>query len=662
MKLLHRDYETRSVADLREVGAYQYASHPSTEVLCCAYAVDSGDVKLWTPGVPVPEEFKEAARNPNWLVAAHNDQFERLIEQHILAPHYGWPLVPLERHRCTLASAHAQALPGELELLAIALRTNNQKDTEGHRVMQRLSKPRRPRKDEDANSIYWDENPEKLTRLYQYCKQDVRVEREVHERIGFLPEAQQEEWLLDAAINHRGIYTDAALLENAISLAEEAKAAIHSAMAELTAGGVTSFNQYEKLKAWLCKGGCATSNLQKETLKQKLTRADLSPEAKKAIQLRLDGAQAAANKLPKMKAWRGPDGRIRGALTYHGASTGRWSSKGIQAHNLKKAKTIDLLAAIDAVTAGDVQQFLQRFPTPLAVIGDLGRAVIAAAEGHLLIAGDFSAIESRVLAWLAGEHWKLDTYRKYDETGNPKYELYCLMASQALRRHVTPEDEASRNVGKVYELSFGFGGGLGAWRKFDNSDAYSDAEVEGFKQAYRRNHPATVRFWRGLERAVHYCIATRQPHKFNRFSFEMNGETLLLTLPSARRLSYPEARLAPGKFEGTRELQYKDNANGLWVDCSVWYGKIVENVVQATARDIMAAAMLRLEQAGYPVILTVHDEIVCEVPDNFGSENEFHQILIASPEWAQGLPIAAKARTGKRFAKIKAPSTVRTAA
>jgi hypothetical protein len=271
-----------------------------------------------------------------------------------------------------------------------------------------------------------------------------------------------------------------------------------------------------------------------------------------------------------------------------------------------------------------------------------------------LVGADFSAIESRVLAWLAGEDWKLDTYRKYDATGNPEFEPYCVMASQALKRTVTPNDEVGRAFGKVYDLAFGFGGGIGAWRKFDSSDAYSDAEIERFKISFRNSHRATVKFWHALERAAHRCVRTgKQTNLGNRFTFNTDSGTLFMTLPSGRRLAYPEACLVPGKFEFTRELRYKDNARGGWTDYGAWYGTLVENAVQATARDLLAVAMLRLEVADYPIVLTVHDEIVCEVPEGFGSVEEFHRLMTELPEWATGLPIAAKVWTRQRYAKSK---------
>jgi hypothetical protein len=234
------------------------------------------------------------------------------------------------------------------------------------------------------------------------------------------------------------------------------------------------------------------------------------------------------------------------------------------------------------------------------------------------------------------------------------------MASRALKRTVTPEDEAERQFGKTYDLAFGFGGGLGAWRRFDDSGTYTDPEVEHFKHEFRRQHPETVKFWRRLELAAHRAVVTGRRFELpqhRNIAFAMENGTLLMTLPSGRRLCYPEAELVPGKFEDTRQLRYKDNARGAWNDVDAWYGVLVENVVQAVARDILASGMRRIEAAGYPIVLSVHDEVVAEIPEGFGSIEEFHRLMVECPPWAEGLPLAAKAWTRPRYAKASAPAS-----
>jgi len=351
MPILYRDYETRSTVELGDVGAHIYAAHGSTGIWCCAHAIDDGEMQLWTPSMPVPPEFTEAANNSDWVVSAFNDQFERLIERHIMGPRYGWPLVPIERHRCTQAAAMALALPVKLGDAALALGLEHQKDAAGERLMKLMARPRKPRASEDPDGIYWHNEPEKIQRLCEYCKQDVRAERALHKRTGFLPDAEQKLWVLDTIINDRGVYSDGELLNAMLGIAAEAEAEIAPELAELTGGAVTSIHQRDRIIRWLGEHGCKVEDVRKPTLRKELLNG-ASPEVRRVMELRLAGAHAAANKLSTLKAWRGADGRVRGALKYHGGATGRWASWGVQLHNMKKPTIDDVEAAILAVSNG----------------------------------------------------------------------------------------------------------------------------------------------------------------------------------------------------------------------------------------------------------------------------------------------------------------------
>src|SRR6266567_5787051 len=240
--ILFRDYESKSTCDLRRVGAHVYTRHSTTDVWCCAYAVNDDKVKLWTPGDPIPPEFLEAAQNPDWLVVAHNDAFERAIEAHIMTARYGWPAVPIERHRCTLATARALALPGALDKVAAALSLEHRKDADGHRNMLQMSRPRKPRQDEDPNGTYWLDDPERLARLYAYCLQDVRVERELYSKLPPLSPEEQALWALDQRINDRGFHTDGVLISGALKIADPLARAIDAELAAITGGAVMSIN------------------------------------------------------------------------------------------------------------------------------------------------------------------------------------------------------------------------------------------------------------------------------------------------------------------------------------------------------------------------------------------------------------------------------------
>src|SRR5262249_38178322 len=278
----------------------------------------------------------------------------------------------------------------------------------------------------------------------------------------------------------------------------------------------------------------------------------------------------------------------------------------------------------------------------------LGSIICATSGQHQLIGGDLSAIESRALAWVAGEMWKLENCRRYDVTGDPTLEPYWATARRMLGRTVTPEDEAGRQIGKTADLALGYGGSLGAWRRFNPDDDRPDVEILQNIADWRRAHPAIVKFWKDLYRAAIQAVHTGRRIELGKISFGMDNGTLRMVLPSGRAISYPQARLGPGKFEGTRAIYFKDNARGAWAETSSWYGLLTENLVQGLARDLLAAAIVRLESAGYPVVLHVHDEVVCEAPEGFGSVEEFLRLLTVLPDWAEGLPIAAKAWTGKR--------------
>jgi DNA polymerase len=656
MPTLFWDIETRSTVSLEDAGAWRYAADATTEVLCIGFAVDDSDVQIWTPGQPIPDEFIAAVSDPTWCIVAHNFAFERAIATRILQPRFNWPEIPLAQQRCSMSLALANALPAALDNAARALKLDYHKDGEGYLLMRRMARPRRPRKNEDPAGIYWVDGPELRERLHLYCKRDIETERALYRRLPPLSPIEQRLWELDAVINARGFYTDLALTKAACAIARTEQVNINAEIRALTNGEIDSVHQVERIKAFVLRHGHTIAGLTRRSVSAVLAHNPAS-DIRQLLELRSAGARASTRKFDTLLNSVDTDQRLRGTLRFHASSTGRWAGSRFQPQNLKKPETKDLGAAVNAIMAGDIAR-IRELGAPLTVAGDIARGIICAAPGCILIGADFSAIESRVLAWLSGEEWKLDTYRQYDATGNPEFEPYCVMASQALKRTVTPDDESGRSFGKTYDLAFGFGGGVGAWRKFDSSDSYSDAEIEHFKKAFRTTHRATVKFWRALERAAHRCVYTGAPINLgNRFAFAMENGTLFMTLPSERRLAYPEACLVPGKFEFTRELRYKDNARGGWANIGAWYGTLVENVVQATARDLLAAAMLRLEAAGYPIVLTVHDEIVCEVPVGFGTADEFHQLMTELPEWATGLPVAAKIWMRQRYAKSKGKPT-----
>ena len=631
----------------------EYAADASTSVLCAAFAVGNAPPELWIPDTPCPKIIKCAVLE-GWIIHAFNANFELTIWHHILAPRHGWPEPKLSQWRCTMAAALALSLPAKLENVAHTLELRHQKDVVGHRLMMMTAKPRKARKDENPDGVYWFDDQDRLGRLYEYCQQDVEIERELFARLQPLLPSEQALWILDATINERGFCIDRDLAEAARKIAQAAAPEIDAELAEVTGGIVTSVNQVAKLQEWLKQNGCTVKDLQKKTVATLLEDAELPSKVQRVLELRQDGGQAAAKKINTLLQRAGADGRIRGALQFHKASTGRWAGVGFQPQNLKRPEVEDLEAAISAVKTGEYEHVHSLYPQALSLLGDLGRSLIVAAPGHTLIGADFSAVESRVLAWVAGEQWKLDAYARYDATQDPHDEPYCILACRML--HVpdgsfTPESP-ERKIGKTADLACGYMGGAGAIEKFAPG-VFDEAKREQIKNEWRSTHPRIKNFWYSIDRATWAAVQNRgRVIRCGPVAFRCVGAFLFLKLPSGRKLAYPIARTK--LIDPQRGVVlFADNAAGRWRDCrdgrGAYGGVWTENIVQAISRDLLAEAMLRIESAGYSIVLHVHDEIVGEVPESFGSTEEFTRIMTRAPSWALTLPIAAKAWAGPRF-------------
>jgi len=522
--------------------------------------------------------------------------------------------------------------------------------------MHQMSKPRKARKDEDASGTYWFDDAERLERLYGYSRQDVEVEREIHDRLPALPPSEQLLWQLSSRINDRGFHIDRSFAEAACNIAQAAAPEIDAELTKITGGAVTGINQVTRLTAWLGTQGYLAKSLERDVVERQIEKNELPPAARRVLELRLGGAQAAVKKLNALLARADSDDRVRGSFKYHGASTGRWSGEGAQPQNLKRPEIDDIDAAIAAVATGDLAHVKKLYPKPLSVIGDCSRSMITAPPGHTLIGADFSSIESRVLAWIANEEWKLNSYRRFDATHDPRDEPYCITACKIF--HVPDgtytKESPERGIGKIADLALGYQGGVNAFKKFE-AERFSDEEIEQFKMEWRAAHPGIKQFWYDINQAAIDAVYTRgRVVQCGLVFFKCTGAFLQLKLPSGRKLSYPFPRI---KTEDVRRptIVFADNAAGRFADvrhgAGAYGGLWTENVVSAIARDLLAEAMQRIEAAGYPIVLHVHDEIVAEVPIGFGSTEEFIQLMTRAPCWASGLPIAASAWSGPRYCK-----------
>ena len=659
MPNLYWDIESRSAANLRECGAYVYALHPTTQPLCVAFCVDDSDVELWLPGQPVPDVF-EAAVAGQWQVVAHAYDFERGMLKHVLAPRHGFPHIPNVLFHCTQRLALSNAYPAELDLLAQALGLPYRKDPAARKAMLHVSRPKQQRKRKPTTEPTWDNDLAKLALTYERCKLDVVTTRAVWQSGKLKPLSAEERRLQlhDLAINDRGILLDRAFAAAARDIAITERTAINAQLAILTNGAITTADQAKRFIAYINERGRGMSSLTKRAVAQEL--ADKPPGIiAQLLELRRDAARASVRKYDRMLAYAADDSRMRGTLRMYGSATGRWSGVGPQPQNLKRNENNLPLVLVDRVRERK-REAVAAYGNPLALLGDLSRAALCAKESFELKSADLAAIESRVLAWIAGEAWKLKAFETFDKTGDAQLEPYRIIARRMLHKaanaEVTPEE---RQIGKGGELAAGFGGGAGAWRRFVPNDLRSDEEISALIKQWRDSHPATTKFWKDLIRAIRVAIKTGQPILVAPASqppiiAAFDNGNLTLTLPSGRAITYPEARLVPSKFENASpDVQFMDNARGQWLPTRGWFGVFIENVVQGIARDLLAAAIDRLEARGIAVVLHCHDDVVAEVPIETLSDVDFLKAVLEVPAWAAGLPIAGKVHSGRHY--LEAP-------
>ena len=488
MQEIFWDFESRSAINLKNSGSWRYAADPTTEILCLCYAIENGDALTWLPqwvtkqlGLPeqpVPEVFCDIAANPSeWKTVAHLAEFERSLYERILVPRHGFPPLPLEVQHCSMTLALANGYPAELDLLSQALELEYRKDMEGVRLMRAMSRPRKPRRGEDKGTLQWMFDAEKLQRLILYCRRDVHAARAVwrHPKLKPIIKSERRSQILDAVINRRGVRADRELATAARDMAVRERSRLNAAMSALTEGTIDSIDQVQRIRGLANAHGHEMESLGKHSIAAVLA-GNPSELVRQLLELRRDGARASTKKYQRILDSVTDDDRIRGTMRMYGAGPGRWSGHGPQLQNLKKNENNIPLAGIEAVRSGDRDR-LRAFGNPLTVLGDIARAVVCAGPGNVLMAADFGAIESRVLAWLAGEIWKLEAYREYDRSGDKTIEPYRIIAAQML--HKTARTFRRRN-GTRAKLASSPAGSAGQWQPGDASPRTTGALTKRF--------------------------------------------------------------------------------------------------------------------------------------------------------------------------------------
>ena len=648
--MIHIDVESFSLLDVREVGAFRYWEHPSTEVLCMCYAFDDGPVHEWRMWEPPPHELCERIRRGD-TCGAHNATFEALAFRHHLGPAKGFPVPTIKQWVCTAARAAAVALPRALDKALAAMGSMVRKDKRGAALINRFCKPRRPTKNDPGSRVLPWEDPVEFDALVAYCAQDVRGERELHHMLPPLCPREEVVWRFDFLVNQRGIPLDVELIDRMIELSDKKALELHHRAIKIT-GGIRP-SQREKILEWANANGADLQTLQAKELGDALKSGVLPPVVAELITIRLEAAKVSTKKLVAAKKCMSDDGRIRGTLLYHGATPGRWAGRLLQPHNFPRGtfNAKDQQAIVDYILSYQEHLIEELYAEPMMeAISFALRGIIAVPDGRRMFVADYSQIEARNLVWLAGQQDAVERYRK-------KIDQYKIMASVIFGIPVEQINTQQRKVGKDVILGCGYqmGGPKFAITCEQRGAPISQDLADRSVKAYREKHPKVVRHWRRTEdAAVEAVLHPGRAYSAGFVRYIVEGRFLYCQLPSGRRIAYPDPEVQVNERYGDFKNQVTfmgENAAKQWVRQPTYGGKLVENHDQAISRDMMAEGAINAECAGYEVFSTVHDEVLSERGDGKGSVEEYEKLLCDIPNWGAGSPVAAEGYSARRWRK-----------
>ena len=703
MSELHIDFETRSVLDLKKVGVAMYARHPLTDAWCMAWAFDDEPVELWWINTPLPKRVVEHVANGG-TVSAFNAAFEWHIWNFVLRREDpSLPVMNYQQLDCTMARSVVMGLPRSLEVLAYALsqkKSRMEKDLAGRRLMLQMARPRF----HGPNGLAWWDDYTRRERLGLYCMKDVEVERWAATHLRPLTPAHRRLWELDFRMNHiRGVQIDSPLIRRAEEVTRMAVKDLCDELADITGQRVGSATQVDKFREWLADQGHPIPNLQKETVEAFLDDPDLPKHVRRALEIRQSVGKTSVAKIPAFLRRTDAKQRMHGMLLFNGAGPGRWTGQGAQLHNLPRptVSTTDVQYIVRVLRNAQmsprekVDLLDAVYGATLPCVSEAIRGFIVARPGHRLHVRDFANIEGRCIARIAGELWKIKAFQMFDDKLGP--DLYKVAAAGIFGCTVEDIDDELRNVGKVSELALGFAGGAPALTKMAtkygvrlvdftavirssvSNKTISRAEwgwtaygfrtglaenvwmaAEMVKLAWRDRHPAIVKLWDSL--LVAAMSAIREPgamftYRDVTYQFgKIKGHGYLLCrLPSGRLLYYPHAAIEHKATEWDENAAHivfstTDSNTHRWGRATLTKNIAAENVTQGDAFDFLADAMLRCEDAGFPSVLSVHDENIAEAPE--GSDDDlFGQLMAQRPHWAKDMPLAVAGFHDRRYHK-----------
>lgn len=646
-RVLHIDLETYSDIDIGKCGAYRYVDSPNFEILLLAYAYDDEPVTVidLAQGEQIPKDVLEDIADDRAIKVAHNAAFERVC----LSKYLNTRLDPMAWH-CTMVHALSLGFPASLADVgkALNLEEDKQKMAVGKRLITYFCKPCKPTMANGQRTRnYPHHDPEKWNLFKEYNRQDVVTEQAIYDKLMKfpLPESEHRLYCLDQSINDYGIGVDADLMDNVIGYSKEYEAGLRKECEELT-GGI-NVHSIVQIKQWLTEQeGRQIDSLTKDDVDQ-LLKLDLKPSSKRILELRQETGKTSVKKYEAFERSICSDGRIHGAFQFYGAGrTGRWAGRLIQPQNFPRNAFEDIALARQLVKSEQWDEIEMLYGSMNDVFSTLIRTLIVPPQGMTFAIADYSAIEARVVAWMADEKWRQDVFANGGD-------IYCMSATQMFGVPVEKHGQNShlRKKGKVAELACGYGGGVGALRKMGGEQmGLTEKEMDDIVKKWRRSSPHVVKLWRELSDAAIEAIDTRLRVKCRHgVSFKYAKGILFMQLPSGRSLAYVQPQ-----FDG-RELTYMgmNQTTRKWERTKTWGGKLTENLIQAVARDCLAVSMAKIQHAGYHIVMHVHDEVIVEVPSEDAEEHlkRIEELMGEPIEWASGLILTADGFTSEYYRK-----------
>ena len=647
METLSCDLETYSSEDLRKCGVYRYCEAPDFEILLFAYSVDGGEVQLadLASGEKLPREIIKAVTDDSVIKWAWHANFERVcLSRYLRDLGLLTGYLNPEGWRCDMVWAATLGLPFSLEGAGAVLGLDKQKLTEGKELIRYFCKPCSPTQANSGRTRNLPcHAPDKWEMFKRYNIRDVETEMGIQQRLSKfpVPDFVWEEYHLDQEINDRGVKIDMELVRQAIAIDERSRNELISAMREFTQ--LENPNSVQQMKDWLANNGLMTESLDKKAVAELMKNAP--PELIRVLTLRQQLAKSSVRKYQAMQNAVCADGRARGLFSFYGANrTGRFSSKIIQLQNLARNSMSDLDQARALIKTGDYDAVSMLYDDVPDTLSQLVRTAFVPPKGKLFYVADFSAIEARVIAWFAGEKWRSEVFRKGGD-------IYCASASQMFKVPVEKHgiNGHLRQKGKIAELALGYGGGMGALKAMGALEmGLKEEELQPLVNAWRNANPNIVKFWWAVDNAVMEAVNKRTTTETHGITFSFKSGMLFITLPSGRKLAYVKPRIGMNQFGGESITYEGIGATKKWERLESYGPKFVENIVQATARDILCFAMKTLRCCS--IVMHIHDEVVIEADPRISLDALCEQ-MGRTPPWAEGLILQAAGYTTEFYKK-----------